>query len=297
MLRARHVLVLALVVSGFLGVASLSHREALALRDQISEVERHALVPSPTVARILSMGYTELAADLSWVRMLVYYGDGLVHNTGMPDTEALVRLVNTLDPRFRYAYLWGAYSVLYREQAPTQAEFRSSIDVLRRAVKVFPDDWEFHWLLGMRLFLDLKPVDPVEAEKAKEEGVAHIEQAMHSPKAPSDLPFLAASLRTRLGQKEHALRDLREMILKTEDRKARAELENRYAFLASQAASQELAEAADAFNAAWKATCPYAPAALFVLVGSPPSPAIDLETILRSELFSSGTALAPSNAQ
>jgi hypothetical protein len=290
----RPVILLAIALLALLGTAALGHRQARKLRDQASEVDRHVLVPSPMAARVLAMGYTELAADLTWVRMLVYYGDGLFHNTGMPDTEALVRLVTTLDPTFRYAYLWGAYSVLYRNRYPTQEEYRSSVEILRRALAQFPDDWEFSWTLGMRLFFDLKPKDPAELEKNKEEGTALIERAMHLPNAPKDLPFLAATMRSKLGQKTRALHDLREMILSTEDPNARAELENRYAALVSETASNELAEAAKAFDAEWKATFSYAPATFFILVGKPPYPAIDLRALLLSQEFESGTSLAPS---
>ena len=72
------------------------------------------------------------------------------------------------------------------------------------------------------------------------------------------------------------------MILSTEDPKARAELENRYAALVSETAGRELAEAAATFDAEWKATLRYAPATLFVLLGTPPSPAF---VLLRTENF------------
>ncbi len=297
MLRAKHLAALALLAAALLALASVSHRQALALRAQVSEIDRHVLVPSPGVARILAMGYNELAADLVWVRMLVYYGDGLVHDTGMPDTEALVRLVNTLDPRFRKPYIWGAYATTFRNRFATPAEYRASVEVLRRAVEQYPDDWEFAWVLGLRLFLDVKATSPEEETRLKEEGAAYIERAMRLPKAPSDLPLLAASFRSRLGQKEHALRDLREMILNTQDEKGRQELVNRYAALVSETASHELADAAAELDAAWKKHLPYASRTLYILLGPPPSAGFDLDAAARADLFSDGTSLAPSKEQ
>src|SRR5262245_7974242 len=96
------------------GLAALEHGSALALRSAQSEIDAHVFLPAPRAARILSLGYTELAADLVWMRALIYYGDGLVHQTGMPDVELLVRLINTLDPRFHKPYLWGAYATTFR---------------------------------------------------------------------------------------------------------------------------------------------------------------------------------------
>jgi len=282
-----------LACAAFLAFASVTHRAALDVRDQFETIDRHVMVPSPSAARILSMGYTELAADVAWVRLLVYYGDGLVHNTGMPDTEGLVRLINVLDPTFRKAYIWGAYATTFRNQFATQDEYEASVEILRRAVAQFPSDWEFSWVLGLRLFLDVKTGTPEELHRRKEEGAMYIERAMHQPKAPGDLPLLAASIRTALGQKEQALRDLREMILNTEDEVARAKLQARYAALASEAAGRETAENAERTDREWKRFLPYAGRTLYLLVGPPPTQAISLEETVEGATFQDGSILAP----
>jgi len=283
-----------LAILGLLVVASLTHRQARTLRDEAAEIDRHVLIPSPEAARVMSLGFTEMAADIAWVRMLIYYGDGLIHETGMPDTEALVRLVNTLDPHFRKAYMWGAYAMTMRKGTATDEEYLSSIDVLKRALRVYPTDWEFNWILGIRLFMEVKGGTEEEEAKRKEEGVMYIERAMHNPKAPPDLPLLAASLRTQLGHKEQALRDLREMILNTDDEKARAKLQERYNALASETAGNELAAAARDFDQAWQAHLPYARRSLYVLVGEPPSLKLDLDAIVQGQIFDGGPSLAPS---
>src|SRR5262249_54634451 len=156
-----------------------------------------------------------------------------VHQTGMPDVELLVRLINTLDPQFHKPYQWGAYATTFRRQIPTEAEYQSSVDVLRRGVEAFPKDWELSWLLGLRLYYDLKEGTADEVQRRKEEGATYIERAMHAPKAPQDLAVLASKMATELGQEERALRDVREMILNTDDPAAKAKLQRRYALLAS----------------------------------------------------------------
>ena len=186
-----------LALLGFMAAAT--HRRALALRTA-DVPSPHTFVPSPALGRALTVGENELAADLVWIRSLIYYGDGITRNTGLPDVDRLVALINHLDPWFRRPYLWGAHAVTYRKQKPTQEEFESSIEVLRRGVAIFPRDWELSWLLGLRLAFDLKPKDPALSRAAREEGAGFLEKAMRVPGAPSDLPLLAASLRTRLGQ-------------------------------------------------------------------------------------------------
>lgn len=285
-------LILSLALLALVAVASLTHQQAQALRADVAELDRHVVIPSPEAARVLSLGLTEVAADVAWVRMLIYYGDGLINDTGMPDTEALVRLVNVLDPYFRKAYMWGAYATTMRSGMATNDEYASSIEVLKRGLKVFPNDWEFNWILGVRLFMEVKGGTEEDEAKRKEEGVMYIERAMHNPKAPPDLPLLAASLRTQLGHKEQALRDLREMILNIDDAKAREKLQARYNALASETAGNELAAAASEFDQGWKAHFPYASRSFYVLLGSTPSSKIDLETVVRGDTFDDGPPLA-----
>ena len=69
--------------------ASRSHRAAVALRGAALP-DPHAWVLKPEIARLLTLGENELWADLAWIRTVVYYGNGLVQNTGMPDVEKLI---------------------------------------------------------------------------------------------------------------------------------------------------------------------------------------------------------------
>ena len=159
------------------------------------------------------------------------------------------------------------------------------MDILRRGVAVFPNDWELSWLLGLRLFYDLKAPTPEEQKRQQEEGAMYIERAMRLPNAPGDLPLLAASLRTKLGQKERALRELREMILITEDEKARETLEARYAVMASEDASNDLAAEARQLDADWRKYLPYASRTLFIILGPPPPSAINLKQLAEPQDF------------
>jgi hypothetical protein len=257
-------------------VASATHRRAIAL--QPVEDDAHVEVPAPQIARLLSLGYNELAADFMWVRTLIYYGDGMVKHNGMPDVEKLLALINTLDPRFRYPYVWGAHATTFRSAgAATQDEYRASLAVLRRGVDAFPNDWEMSWILGIRLYFDVK-TDEEHEEAQKEEGAAWIEHAMHLPGAPANLSLLALSMRSALGQRDRQLEDLKEMWLTTDDDKVRAELKQRYAELVSSDAAAALEEARQQFVEEWQAEMPYVPPNFYVLVG--PRPAVlDLAAI------------------
>jgi hypothetical protein len=257
-----------------------SRREARSLRELREEVDPHVLLPPPGAIRLVSLGYNELAADLLWVRTLVYYGDGLVKKHGMPDLAQLLAAMNRLDPGFRRPYYWGAHAITFRNNVATDEEYRLSIEVLRRAVIQFPDDWEFAWMLGLRLFLDARSDKPDEVRAFKEEGAHWLERAMRMPHAPGDLASLAATMRTKLGQRERALRELREMIYTTLDPTARQTLLRRYALLSSSdEAAAEIRQEAEAFETAWRRNLPYVPASLYVLLGPHPDPGFRLAEI------------------
>src|SRR5688572_6066002 len=77
--------------------ARVAHRRASDERAARPRVETHPMIPPPGMARLLAMGYNELAADIAWSRTLVYYGDGLAKGFSLSDIDPLVRLVNALD--------------------------------------------------------------------------------------------------------------------------------------------------------------------------------------------------------
>jgi hypothetical protein len=266
---ARALLALAAAATLYLLALGAHQRLSLA-RATWPKLEERVAVPPPATMRVLAGGFNEALADFYWARTLVYYGGGMAQGSSLRDVDGLLALVNALDPKFRRPYVWGAYATTFRQSTLRADEVRASIAVLERGIEAFPQDWELHWILGLRYYLDLKVDDPAEQRALKEKGVAHIETAMRSPKAPANIATLAASLRTQLGQKERALRELREMILNTEDERARAELLDRYRAMASEGTAEELAREGKAFEARWTATLPYAPPSLFVLVGAPP---------------------------
>lgn len=268
-------------------VIALARADARATRESWPKLETHVFIPPKGAARMLSLGYNELAADTAWARLLVYFGDGFAKGWSLSDVEPLMELVNALDPRFRRPYIWGGYATVFRQQGQpaTQEEFKASIAILERGVAAYPDDWELNWVLGNRYWHDLRSDDPDERRKSRELGAAYIEKAMRCPKAPADLPLLAATMRTELGQHERALRELREMILTTEDAQAREKLVARYARMAGEDQGRALAQAREAFIREWEVNLPYAPSGFYIFVGPRPAEGIDLRRMSQGDRF------------
>jgi tetratricopeptide (TPR) repeat protein len=254
------------------GVSWLVGEDLRGARAALPPIEDRLFVPNPRTARFISAGYNELAADVVWARTLVYYGDGVSKGFAMKDVEPLVALVNTLDPFFHRPYAWGGYATTFRQKETTQDDYRASVEILERGAKAFPQDWELAWMLGLRYYSDLKSSDPVEQKQLQEIGVSYIEKAMRLPKAPGDLPNLAASLRSKLGQHDRALRELKEMIVVMEPGAARDKLIDRYRLMSSESQAQAIRDATDSFHRDWKRDLPFAPATLYSLVGKEPPP-------------------------
>ena len=236
-------------------------------------------LPAPDAAPLLAGGYRQVMADITWARALVYYGSSLVGDADFRYLERFIDNVIALDPRFKRVYKWAAYSVTFKETHATQEEYRLAVRYLESGMRAFPDDYECFWNAGIRYFLDLYSEDPVERQHFRERGAQFIEQAMRKKNAPKDLATFAASLRVKLGQKERALTDLREMILLTESADAQEVLVRRYNQLAGEEFPEEARQAKEAFDQRWQHELPFDRPSMYVILGDRPSPIIDFDAL------------------
>jgi hypothetical protein len=230
--------------------AQAAGRAAMDERHTWPPAHEHAtLLPPAESAPLIFAGYRELAADIYWARTLVYYGSSLVGDADFRYLEPFIDTVIALDPRFERIYKWAAYAVLFKEERATREEFLTSIRYLERGIAAFPEGYELYMIAGQRYFLDLYSEDPDERRRLRERGAQLIEEAMRKKDAPATLALFAAALRTRLGQKERALHDLREMILMTQDEEARKRLLARYAQIAQEEVPDQPEPRGDASSA------------------------------------------------
>ena len=268
-----------LVVAGLLWAGGQTlQAHALADRAAWPHSEDFVLLPSPESAPITYLGYREAAADVTWARALVYYGSTKAEGSDYRYLEKFVDNIIALDPRFKRIYLWAAYAVTFKEDVSRPEEIEKAIKYFEAGMEQFPDDYELFWRAGIRYAFDLKSDDPAQLRRSQERGAELIEAAMRKPNAPPDLVTQAAALRTRLGQKDRAIDELREMILVTENPKAQAKMLTRLRYLvaeADQALVDEMLRAKEAFEAEWKTEMPWAPPSLFVILGPAPSPVVD----------------------
>jgi len=213
--------------------------------------------------------------------------------------QPLLDAVVAADPGFKPVYRWAAFAVTYKEARPTQDEFLVSLRYLRAAMVRFPDDPEYFWLAGTRYFIDLDQsqasarhcaadidaldlrgrVEPDSPHVCRDIGVELIERAMRKPSAPRSYAELAAAFNTKLGRQQRAVHDLEETVLTVDSADARAGLIEKLRQYQASDLADELERVTADIEARRRATLPYAPPALYFILGDRPSKVIDFDQL------------------
>ena len=258
------------------GVATARVARTLAASERPPESEAAPYTPSPTAAPFVTLGFRELGADLLYVRMIGYFGGG---ESEAHAVASLAEAITTLDPRFPRAYEIGAVAATGAKYGVDNDARLRAIALLRRASELYPTVYKYPNLAGQIYLVDLQTTDPAQRRAWDEQGMLLLESAARKPGAPAEAALYAATLQTRLGQQQHAIDSLRELMLITTDTKARAQIIERLAKLTEDAADEiaaEMLEARRTFERTWKDQRPALPPSMFILVGPPPAPGFDL---------------------
>jgi len=267
---------LAIAAAAFAG-ARVSRVVAEGAREQRGTAEPFSV--SPGAAPFVSLGYRELAADLFWIRLTGYFGGAESTAHGI---AGLVDAITALDPNFHRVYEWGARAMTLAHTGVDQTTYLHAIAVLERGMKQFDADWRLPYLAGQIYTQDLETKDPAQKRIWDEKGTLLIESAVRKPGAPAEAAEWAAVMRTKMGQRERAVRELREMVLVTEDRAARDALIKRLAKLENTDSDElagEILEMRRRFEDAWHRDRPDLPASMYILIGPVPKPGFDMANL------------------
>jgi len=270
-----------------IGGARVAREAAGRTAEQIDE----PFAPSPAAAPIVTLGYHELGADLLLIRLTGYFGG--MHATA-ETVASLVEAIVALDPREYRVYEYGAMMMTYASQGVTQDIYLRAIHVLERGASEFPDDWKIPSLAGQIYTQDLKTTDPAQRRAWDEAGTLLTESAIRKPGAPAVAATWAATMRTKLGQHDRAVRGLQEVILITSDVDARQRLLEKLATLERSDAAEiaaEMFEERRKFDAAWLRDRPAIRPTMYVLLGPRLVPGFDL-----NDLATGGADLVGSTA-
>jgi hypothetical protein len=264
------------IAAASFGLARVARTKATATATQVSYEAPYA--PSPGAGPFLSLGFREAMADILFVRLRVYFGGSTDSARGVAE---LAEAIAATDPQFHRIYEYGAHAMLLGRNA-NQSVLMRAIELLEAGMRQFPDDWRLPLLAGQIYTQDLVTDDPAKRRDWDERGTLLVESASRKPGAPPNAGEWVAVMRTKLGERERAVSGLRELILMTDDPKARKNLIDRLAKLEEADAdvvAAELFTARRQFETRWRAERPGLPPTFFVLLGPRLSAGFDIAVL------------------
>lgn len=198
-------------------------------------IEQLLYLPSGRSTKMLTLGFSNLAADVLWIRAVNYFGGHMLTETEYPWLYSILVQVMNLDPTFQYPYVFGGMALALKPES-----WDKSVEVLSRGMTNYPGDWRYPFYIGFNAFYNQR-----DSERAA--GLMHYAASL--PGIPYYLPRLAASLLAETGRVDAAVRFLETMadgmgdesarasiLLKIEDLRANRLPESLKAFLAGERA-------------------------------------------------------------
>ncbi len=276
-LKKHSAIYVGIAILGFVAAVSLQNKSASALNSVMERDDRYYLPPSQWI-RVFSFGYNEAAADLIWVKTIVYFGEKMTEKKSKAGSQFVMNYLLSavdLDPRFRNMYVAGSTLTMFQNRGRvSEKTIQMAMDLLERGVSEFPDDGEILFSLGflhyyeMARFLPEDPDDPLH-RKHKNLGRYYIGRSALMRGAPPYAALLSASLMLKGDMDTAVLEHLKTMLVRETDPAIREELIDRIRKEAGKAAEKEIA-ATEQLQKEWRSVMPYVP--------------FDFYTILRNDL-------------
>ncbi len=217
---------------GAVATAGLAHQRI----DTSAKVDRSGrFVPRPEQARLSSLGFDALLADVYWIQAVqIVGGERAGVGPHAPLIGRLIDLVTSLDPFVGHPYRFAAVWLTESVDSVLQANA-----LLERAIAYHPRDWRNRHYLGFNQFFYLGD------EQSAAETLA---PAVDLPDAPHYLAALVARLRQQRGGLEAAQQFLAQLAESTDSEYARAS----YRKALDEVATERRARLLDAARAAYR---------------------------------------------
>ncbi|MFQ5600520.1 MAG: tetratricopeptide repeat protein [Candidatus Krumholzibacteriia bacterium] len=117
---------------------------------QARENPRHRVASLPAIPFLeaVALGFREAAADLAWMQAVQYYGEHRQGDNDLGEFGHFLDAVNTLDPRYEHAYIFGAVVL-----ATDLKDLDGALDLLRRGARANPQSPKFPFEMGFLTYV------------------------------------------------------------------------------------------------------------------------------------------------
>jgi len=184
-----------LLLAAMLATSALLVRQIDRVRDD-EPLQEVLYIPSPTVVKRMSLGYSGLLADIYWTRVVQYFGTK--HKAKAKQyliLNPLLQMTTTLDPKLLPAYQFG--SVFLAQKPPEGAgNPLAAAHLVEKGIQENPQSWRLYYDLGYIYWLELK-----DASKAADA----FDRGSKIPGAQPWMRVMAAALAGHAGETETAI--------------------------------------------------------------------------------------------
>lgn len=272
----RGVLIAAVLITivPLIGIAEID----LDRRPFVNHRSTHAryYLPPPQVARALAFGYNELASDGLWIRTIAYFGDHVFADRDLRYLRRYLESILALDDHFLAIYRYGSAMLMSRGTEQTNEDVFAAIDLLKRAHRVFPNNYRFPMNIGAYYISELRTKSPKQRERWRLEGADWVRRAALVGADIPWLPNLAAKIYTEQGRRDLAERHLKELYLVTQDPKMKEQIAAKLKSLRAAGVSDLETEAEHFAEAQRNDPLGFLPPDLFALLRIEPLAPLDL---------------------
>jgi len=227
--RACLILIFFFILSGLVYVTSYNVRGKV-LQDK--SMLRDVVLPDGEILKRLCLGYTNLGADLLWLRAVRYV---YAHNKGDKQFTQLHRffeLITFLDPNYQVMYRIGGEAI--REVAKDP---ETSVEFLREGIERFPANWEIAYELG-RSYVALN---------RWQEATETFEKALEMPDAPAWISVHVAEGYYKQRKLEKALYWWEMIVVTTNSREIYTKAASKAMFIRALIGAKKIAEASSLY--------------------------------------------------
>jgi tetratricopeptide (TPR) repeat protein len=161
------VVSLVLLVTLFAG-SVLTLRKVETLRGKEATLEEILYLPSGKMLKRMSLGYSNLLADIYWTRAVQYFGSHFDQRSTRYDLlNPLLEITTDLDPHLIPAYQTG--SIFLSQEVPQGAgQPDKAVALVEKGIRENPEYWRLYFTLGFIHYIDRR--DYKAAEEAFKKG-------------------------------------------------------------------------------------------------------------------------------